>query len=59
MRIETTGRDLHSAIDEAMPRLPTRACQWCGSRFRTDPSEPARYCSTECSIDSKNLDEED
>ena len=36
-----------------------RFCQWCGGRYRQDPLEPARYCATECSIDSKNLSEEE
>jgi hypothetical protein len=44
--------------DEAMEHL-IRCCYWCGSKFRPDQLEPARYCSTECSIDSKNLSEED
>jgi hypothetical protein len=46
--------------DEAMKR-PTRCCYWCGSRFRSTPgpdSQGQRYCSSECSIDSKNLSEE-
>ena len=59
MKIKCKGSDdIHALIDEAMER-PIRCCYWCGSRFRADPSEPARYCSQECSIDSKNLDEED
>jgi hypothetical protein len=57
-KIECKAADLHTAIDEAMKR-PIRCCYWCGSKFRPDPLEPARYCSTECSIDSKNLSEEE
>ena len=47
--------------DEAMER-PIRCCYWCGSRFRSTPgpdSQGQRYCSDECSIDSKNLSEEE
>jgi hypothetical protein len=61
MRIETTAKDLHSAIDEAM-KHPMRCCYWCGRRFRPDPGpdgEGQRWCSDECSYDSKNLSEED
>jgi len=59
MRIETTGKDLHTAIDEAM-KHPIRCCYWCGSKFRPDPGpdgQSQRYCSSECSIDSRNLSE--
>ena len=34
-----------------------RECNWCGGRYRKDHLEPARYCSQECSIDSRNLSE--
>lgn len=32
-----------------------KTCLWCNREFVPDPEEPARYCSDECSIDSKNL----
>ena len=38
----------------------TSSCQWCGGRYRQDPGpdgEGQRYCSDECSIDSRNLSE--
>jgi len=57
MRVETTGKDLHSAIDEAM-KHSIRCCYWCGSRFRPTPGPDGlsqRYCSDACGIDSKNL----
>ena len=44
---------------EAASERRTNSCQWCGAHYRQDPLEPARYCSQECSIDSKNLSEED
>ena len=46
---------------EAPSERRTNSCQWCGGHYRQDPGPDGdfqRYCSSECSYDSKNLDED-
>jgi hypothetical protein len=60
-KIECKAADLHAAIDEAM-KHPIRCCYFCGSTFRPDPGpdgQSQRWCSDECSYDSRNLSEEE
>ena len=59
-QLRTVGSEV--ADTQETVRHPIRCCWWCGSRFRPTPGpdgDGQRWCSDECSYDSRNLSEEE